>query len=180
MQYVAFLRAINVGGHAVIRMTDVCQAFSKAGAAGVRSCIQSGNILFESTANRVQSIAGRAGRVVQASLGKRPEIILRTVPAIERTLEHAPFTAGHYNPRTKLYVVFLARSPKRPPAVPLVCDKEGLEVIGVRGTDVFVVSRLKPNGFFGMPNLFIEEALGVPATTRNVSTLSKIVALARS
>ncbi len=35
----------------------------------------------------------------------------------------------------------------------------------------------KKNGFFGFPNNFIEDALDVPATTRNWSTMTKIVEL---
>jgi uncharacterized protein (DUF1697 family) len=42
------------------------------------------------------------------------------------------------------------------------------------------VSRPKKNGFFGFPNNFIEERLGVSATTRNWSTVTKIANLARS
>lgn len=41
--------------------------------------------------------------------------------------------------------------------------------------EVFIVSRRKKNGFYGFPNNFIEKELRVPATTRNWSTLTKIV-----
>jgi hypothetical protein len=45
--------------------------------------------------------------------------------------------------------------------------------------EVFIVSRRKKNGFYGFPNNFIEKELGVSATTRNWSTLTRIVELAR-
>jgi hypothetical protein len=45
--------------------------------------------------------------------------------------------------------------------------------------EVFVVSRRKKNGFFGFPNNFIEEALAVSATTRNWSSIIKIVDFVR-
>jgi hypothetical protein len=40
---------------------------------------------------------------------------------------------------------------------------------------VFVVSRRKTNGFFGFPNNFVEKELGVSATSRNWSTITKII-----
>lgn len=45
--------------------------------------------------------------------------------------------------------------------------------------EVFIVSRRKKSGFYGFPNNFIEQELGVTATSRNWSTITKIVALAR-
>jgi hypothetical protein len=41
--------------------------------------------------------------------------------------------------------------------------------------EVLVVSRRKKNGFFGFPSSFVEAELGVSATTRNWSTVRKIV-----
>jgi len=44
--YVAFIRAINVAGHASVRMSDVRDAFVAAGCKDVRTYIQSGNVMF--------------------------------------------------------------------------------------------------------------------------------------
>ena len=41
--------------------------------------------------------------------------------------------------------------------------------------EVFVVSHRKKNGFFGIPNNFVEKELGVSATSRNWSTITKII-----
>ncbi len=41
-RYVAFIRAINVAGHASVRMSDLRDAFTAAGCKGVRTYIQSG------------------------------------------------------------------------------------------------------------------------------------------
>lgn len=46
-KYIAFLRAINVAGHATVKMTDLNRAFVSAGGKNVRTVIQSGNVLFE-------------------------------------------------------------------------------------------------------------------------------------
>jgi uncharacterized protein (DUF1697 family) len=58
-------------------------------------------------------------------------------------------------------------------------DKEAVEAIAIRNREAFIVTRQKPNGFFGFPNNFIEKELGVSATSRNWSTVTKIVDFAR-
>jgi hypothetical protein len=55
-----------------------------------------------------------------------------------------------------------------------------LEVVGIQELEAFIVSRPKTNGFFGFPNNFIEKELGVSATTRNWSTVKKMLALKSS
>ena len=48
IEYFSFIRAINVGGHSVVRMADLKDAFVTAGCERVRTYIQSGNVVFES------------------------------------------------------------------------------------------------------------------------------------
>jgi hypothetical protein len=80
----------------------------------------------------------------------------------------------------KLYIVLLAERPKRKPTLPIVDAKDGLELVGVYGAHAYVVSRRKPNSLmYGFPNSFVENALGVAATSRNWSTVSKILARSR-
>ena len=81
-------------------------------------------------------------------------------------------------PRVKLYVAFLARAPRVKLRFPVLLPKEALEAVAMTEREVFIVSRPKKNGFFGFPNNFIEHVLDVPATTRNWSTMTKIVELA--
>ena len=46
--YIALLRGINVGGHKIIKMADLKQAFKSIGLKQVKTYIQSGNIVFKS------------------------------------------------------------------------------------------------------------------------------------
>ena len=90
-----------------------------------------------------------------------------------------PFKALGSASDTKRYVTFLADPPEKRPRFPLVSAKEALEAVAMKNLDVVVVSGRKKNGFYGFPNNFIEKELGVPGTTRNWSTVMKIVELAR-
>jgi uncharacterized protein (DUF1697 family) len=116
---------------------------------------------------------------LRAALGEEPEVVLRTVREVEHLVDASPFTQRAVKPGIKLYVVFLSGRAHTRPAFPLVCLKEALEVVAMTDREVFVISYPKKNGFFGFPNNFIEKALGVPATSRNWSTVTKLVEFAR-
>ncbi len=160
-------------------MHDVRSTFSAAGCQRVRTVIQSGNVLFEPPAGSARAILERIRGTLRTAIGEEPEIVLRTVHDLEAVIAAAPFKDAAADPGIKLYVAFLARKPRGVRRLPLILAKEGLEAVAIRGRDVFIISRRKKNGFFGFPNNFIEDELGVAATTRNWSTVRKIVEAAR-
>ena len=178
-KYVAFLRAINVAGHTIVRMSDLRDAFEAVGCRDVRTYIQSGNVIFKSPEEDSDAIFHKIRVKLRDLLGCEPGILFRTVRDLEGVLRAAPFEGFHAEPGIKLYVAFLAEKTRTKPRFPLVSAKEALEAIGMKGLDVFIVSRRKQNGFYGFPNNFIEKELGVSATSRNWSTLTKLVVFAR-
>lgn len=178
-QYVVFLRAINVAGHGSIRMCDLRDAFTAGGCCNVQSYIQSGNILFELPNRNVSAVLKNVRRELRRALGHEPELLHRTARELERIAADAPFRDWPADKRVKHYVVFLSRRPRTRPALPLSSVPEALEAVAMRDREVFVVSRPKPNGFYGFPNNFIEKELGTSATSRNWSTVKKFVELVR-
>lgn len=178
--YVAFMRAINVAGHARVRMSDVRDAFAAAGCRKVRTYIQSGNVIFESPAREAAAILRKVQRTLRHALDEEPDIVWRTLREIEELVGTAPFKDVEAGSGVKLYVAFLSQGPRNKPKFPFASLKEGLEAIAMRGQEVFVVSRPKKNGFFGFPNSFIEKEFGISATTRNWSTVTRIAELAQT
>jgi uncharacterized protein (DUF1697 family) len=174
-KYVAFLRAINVAGHAIVRMNDLRDAFTAAGCKSVRTYIQSGNVIFEASEENLAAVYERVRVKLRRLLGAEPDVFFRTAREVEGILRAAPFKSLEAEPGIKLYVVFLFQRPRSKPRFPLLSSKEALEAIAMSNREVFIVSRRKKNGFYGFPNNFIEKELRVPATTRNWSTLTKIV-----
>jgi uncharacterized protein (DUF1697 family) len=173
MTHVAFLRAVNVGGRGVVKMTDLQKAFTAAGAKDVRTVIASGNVVFDAPAS-LGPMRGRILKKVGALLGAEPDIVFRTLPYLERLIEAAPFGALVNDRTLKLYVLFLAGKPKRLPAFPLTIAKEVIEIPGMHGQDALIVSRRKPSGMYGFPGLWTEKELGVASTARNWTTVQRI------
>ena len=48
MKYIALLRGINVGGNSMIKMSELKNNVEKCGFKNVQTCINSGNVIFES------------------------------------------------------------------------------------------------------------------------------------
>lgn len=180
VRYVAFLRAINVGGRKLIRMEDLTRVLLRAGLANVRTYIQSGNVIFDSEETDATALAKRIENALLKALGHEVTVVLRTNTELENILEPNSFKRVKPGDDVMLFVTFLASQPSRKPRLPLISTTEKLEAFQIRGGAAFIVARRKKNGRFGFPNNFVEKALGVSATTRNWSTVSKIAALAKN
>lgn len=176
--HVAFLRAVNVAGHASVRMADLRAAFERAGAGAVRTYIQSGNVLFDVPAAEIPTLLPRLRQAVNRLAGGPTTVVFRTLRELAALVRSAPFRDHEDTNDLKLYVAFLAAGPRRAPELPLHLPSDGLEAIELRRHDVLLVSR-RVRGRFGFPNNFVEKEFGVPATTRNWNTVTKLVALPR-
>jgi uncharacterized protein (DUF1697 family) len=107
-KYVVFMRAINVAGHASAKMSDVRDAFAAAGCRNVRTCIQSGNVIFESPARDAGAILRKVRSKLRNLLNTELDILCRTGGEIEELVRRAPFKDLEAEPGVKLYVVFLS------------------------------------------------------------------------
>jgi len=176
--HVAFLRAINVGGRAVVKMADLQAAFARAGCRQVRTFIASGNVLFDAPARLPATLRTRITAELVAVFGKEPGVCYRTVAQLDALIDSAPFGTRVSDTSLKLYVAFMDRLPAKVPALPTIVEKELVEIVAIHGADMLIVSRRKPNGMYGFPNACVED-LGVRATTRNWNTVTKLAAFAR-
>jgi uncharacterized protein (DUF1697 family) len=172
--HAAFLRAINVAGRASVRMADLCRVFSEAGCEEVRTVIQSGNVLFTAPGGLTSRLERRIVAGVGGLVGRDAVLVFRSLQEIRALLDDSPFDGARIPPPAKLYISFLAEPPRILPSLPVFSVKEGLDVLAIRDRDVFVVSRPLKRGMFGFPNAFVESIFGVPATSRNWTTVRRM------
>ena len=76
-RYIAFLRAINVGGHTV-KMDILRQLFEELGLSKVETFIASGNVIFETPSQNERELEERIQAKLHASLGYQVATFLRT------------------------------------------------------------------------------------------------------
>ena len=174
--YVALLRAVNVGGRSV-QKDALRDAFARAGGLDARTFIQSGNVVFRAAPGEVDAIVAGACRRLGRVLGAEPVLMVRSAAEIARLLRLGPFARSAAPAVVKRYIVFLAGPPARRPRLPVLLPKEELDLVHVSRRECWVVSRRKPNGWYGFPVDFVERAVGVTATARNWSTVTKLAAV---
>ena len=179
-RYVALLRAVNVGGRGIVTKDVLCDAFSKAGGANVRTFIASGNVLFDAGRGQVDAIVAGARRRLRAALGAEPVVMVRSASEMAALLRRGPFAGVEAPKIVKRYILFLAGVPARRPRLPLTQPKEELDIVHVAACDCWVISRRKPGGMYGFPGIFVEDALGVQSTARSWSTVTKLAELLKA
>lgn len=164
--YVALLRGINVGGTGILPMKELTALCAQLGFGHARTFIQSGNVIFES-GKKEDSVRRELEKALEAKMGKRIDVMVRTPGELRAILEANPFPRQE---PAKVAVVFLAAEP---PADRL----EGLT--GPAGEEVRVGSRVVyvsyPEGQ-GRSRLRLPLG-GAAATVRNINTVAKLVAL---
>lgn len=163
--YVAFLRAVNVGGTGKLPMESLRAMCTDAGFVAPRTYIASGNVVFET--NRTErDIKAELEARLQQYAGKPVGVIIRSAVEIAAMVQGNPFPD---QPGSRVTVLF---SDLLPPNDPL----EGAS--GVTREQV----RLGRRGFFiYYPDGQADTRLRLPAmtsgTARNMNTVSKIHAM---
>ena len=170
-KYVALLRGINVGGKNLMKMDALRGAFEAAGLKNVRTFQQAGNVVFESN---LKKPLAKIGKLLNTDL----KVIVFSVDELSQIVKQDPFKRVEPGD-VMLCVVFLFDEPAQRPKLPLISTTDKLELIAIRDRAAFVVARRKKSGWFGFPNNFVEKQLGVTATTRQWSTLKKLIDFAQ-
>lgn len=170
MKYVAFLRAINVGGNAIIKMADLKRMFESAGLENVQTYIQSGNVIFESKGKDSQVLERRIESPLEGAAGYKIICFVRTMPELQAIVSKCPFA-----PKADevAYVAFLNQKPDQKSRQALLALKNEADDFAIKGCEVYHLRRDREKSVLAKTS--IEKVLKLPATTRNITTLRKIV-----
>ena len=90
-RYIAFLRAINVGGHNV-KMAQLRTLFEELEYTNVETFIASGNVIFDTPASNVQQIEQQIERHLQPALGYPVATFIRSDAELAAVASYQPFT----------------------------------------------------------------------------------------
>lgn len=168
-KYVAFLRAINVGGNAIIKMTDLKRMFESADLENVQTYIQSGNVIFE-TEEDIDAVKKRIERQLEGAAGYKIHFFVRTMRELRSIVSKSPFTA---KANEMVYVAFLDQKPDPKSQQALLDLKNEADDFAVKGHEVYHLRRDREKS--ALAKTSIEKILKSPATLRNMTTLAKMV-----
>lgn len=172
---VAILRGINVGGHRKILMADLKVLFEKCGCKNVQTYIQSGNVVFNSTDDDLES---KIRLAIKKQYGYDVPVIIRSLEELESAVAANPFLKDKSISIDRLHLTFLSEIPSKDFRDKLRGIDLSPDRIELVGKDVFgcVLDRFSDSKL--TINLF-EKTLNVAATSRNWKTVSKLLELAR-
>ena len=171
-RHVAFLRAINVGGHHVVPMPRLKQLFEGLGFGDVETFIASGNVIFSATGTP-RSLEKRIGAHLERSLGYEVATFLRSPVALGAVCRHPAFPKSV--PDSTLYIGFLADAPTAAARKQVAALANDIDEFHLHDRELYWRCRLTI-GRSTMNGARLEKALGQPTTLRKVSTLEKLAA----
>jgi uncharacterized protein (DUF1697 family) len=175
IKYVAFLRGINVGGKNKIKMETLRETFSAHGFAGVKTYINSGNVIFESDEKNEKKLAAEIEKAIEKDFSLVIKVMTRTFAEIEKIVKNNPFE-GQFENEKDVHVLFLDEPLPEEKRDLLLANNNENERFAVSGREIFC--HLKsgfPDSLLGKD--YIGKKLKTPATARNWRTVNKILEL---
>jgi len=173
MRYVAFLRAVNVGGR-IVKMDVLRGIFEKLGLTEVSTFIASGNVIFESP-DAPGDLESAIEKALETTLGYDVTTMVRSignVSAVVDTVQRRDVAPGD---GVTLYVGFLKERPPRAAARAVAGMSNEVDSLLVIGQEVYWrCQKAFSDSTVSGPRL--EKVLGTPATFRNFNTVQKIAA----
>jgi uncharacterized protein (DUF1697 family) len=169
-RWVAFLRAINVGGH-VVKMDRLRAEFAALGFGDVETFIASGNVLFDAASDDRAALEQRIERRLEKALGYSVSTFLRTPGELAALVRHEPFPGRDES--AALWVGFLKAELSRESRDRLLAFRTAVDEFESRGREAFWMHRTRMSEST-VTGAKLEKALAMPATFRNVTTVRKL------
>ncbi|MFN8484516.1 MAG: DUF1697 domain-containing protein [Anaerolineae bacterium] len=174
-RYIAFLRAINVGGHTV-KMDQLRNLFAALGFAHVETFIASGNVIFDAEAADTETLERAVASHLQQSLGYPVATFIRTPAEVAAVARYQPFAvADTAEAGPSLYIGFLPAPPGDEAQVKVLGLRSAVDDFHVHGRELYWLSQTGM-GRAQVSGATLEKALGMPTTLRNVTTVRKLAA----
>lgn len=173
-KYIAFLRAINVGGHTV-KMDHLKNLFEKMGFVNVETFIASGNVVFETKSKSVDTIKKKIETELHKQLGYQAITFIRSTEELKKSTEYKPFKESELNnPNNTLYIGFLNSVPTKENQNNVFTMQDSANEFNFRNAELYWLCR-KNFSDSGIDGKKLEKALGMQTTIRNSTTIRKMV-----
>jgi uncharacterized protein (DUF1697 family) len=173
-RYVAFLRAINVGGH-VVKMDELKRHFVAAGFKDAETFIASGNVVFSTKSADAASHAAKIESRLLKALGYEVHTFLRTDAEVVAAGLVRPWPEPRIASARAFSIGFFAEplTAAQRKAVKTFTTKD--DEFHVNGRDVYWLCRTgQGQSVFNLQKF--ERALGARGSFRGMNTITRLVA----
>lgn len=175
MTYVALLRGINVGGNRKVPMKQLAATFERLGMEGVKTYINSGNVVFRTDSADTSAIVDTLESAIETEFGFAVSVILKDASTIRSLAEALPAEWAD-GPEAKCDVLFLAPPVDRPDVVESLTIKPDIDDVRyVPGAILWRVPRplVTRSGLMRIVGTDLYQRM----TGRNCNTLRKLAKL---
>ena len=175
--YIALLRGINVSGHKIIKMAELKKMFENLDFQKVRTYIQSGNVVFQTTQTDIPEIEKLLRNAIENTFGFEVHVKILNSVELKSALEKNPFPKDKSLDIKQHYFVFLDQIPSEENwNVLKIMELNGEQL--VLSKKVLFVYYKNGAGQSKLTTNLIESKLKVAATARNLNTTKKLLEMA--
>ena len=127
-RYIALLRGVNISGKNRVPMAELKKCFEALGFTEVKTCLNSGNVVFSGEETDAAELTGQIERMIRRQFGLDIPIFVLLQEGLADILRHAPDWWGTVNQEIYDNLIFIL-----PPATfpdvyyEIGAPKEGLE-----------------------------------------------------
>ena len=171
MRYIAFLRAINIGGR-FVKMDKLRQPFVDLGLNNVETFITSGNIIFDAPNEDPIKLERAIETQLQTALGFWVDTFVRATAEIEAVSRYEPFPLVQEN--ETLNVAFLPAAPDEIAVQKALALHTTIDELHIFGREVYWLRHSIEGSKFSGARL--ERALKMPATIRTQGMVKRLAA----
>ena len=172
--YIALLRGINVSGHKKILMADLKLLFQDLGFSKVKTYIQSGNVVFQSTENF--KFSEKISEAIKHKYGWDVPVMVKTSAELSVIFKASPFTSEELE---QSYFILLSQKPEQDYI-------EAFQQLNYPSEEFYIINACvytfykKGAGNAKLTTNLMEKKLKVSATARNYRTMTKLLDLAQT
>lgn len=170
---IAFLRAINVGGHTV-SMARLRREFEGLGFTDVETFIASGNVIFTARGRDTAAIENKIEARLRDALGYEVTTFVRTAAEVAAVAGSEPFPAAQAADGT-VFVGFVARPLDAAATRAVMTFKTATDDFRVKGREVYWLRKTKENDS-PFKYVSLEKTLKIRATFRGLNTVARLAA----
>ena len=132
-KFVAFLRAINVGGHTV-KMDHLSSLFQALKFSNVETFIASGNVIFDAKSTDTKWLEAKIEKHLKQQLGYEVMTFVRSIPELKTIADYKAFNdKERSNENNTLYVGFLATTPTKEVKEKMTSLETAIDVFHLHG-----------------------------------------------
>ncbi len=172
-RYVALLRAINVGGHSIIKMDDLRKWFESMGFTNVVPYIQSGNVVFSTSQEDTRKLVRQIEAKLSSLVARESTVFVLNRTELQNAVRHNPFDPEKREAEQHCQLMFLSDEPDAAAQHSLM-TLQGKEYKFFIHSKVFYYAYSRK--FVGHRRMIdFEKVLGVTGTGRTWKVVNKLI-----